>query len=181
VLRILGILLALAVITMLGTAALRPNTFQIQRSRAISAPPEKIFALVNDFHHWKLWAPQDREDPQLKRTFSGPETGLGAQSAWSGGGSSGRGSMEIVESDPSKSVSIKVDFVKPFEAHNLNRFTLEPVGASTRVTWEMRGTNAFFMKVMGLFVDMDKMMGKHFESGLENLDAACQSNSAPRM
>jgi len=59
--------------------------------------------------------------------------------------------------------------VKPFKAHNVNQFTLEPVGSSTKVTWTMEGTNVYPAKVMSLFVDMDRMMGKHFEAGLDNL------------
>jgi uncharacterized protein YndB with AHSA1/START domain len=172
-LKVIGAVV-LFVVAILVIAAFRSNTIQIQRSRTIQAPPEKIFALINDFHNWKLWAPQDLEDSTLKRTFSGPENGLGAESEWSGSGNSGKGRMEIVESDGPRKISIKVDFVKPFEAHNINVFTLEPVGTSTKVTWEMRGTNAYFMKVMGIFMNMGRLMGKHFDAGLENLQKASE-------
>jgi len=166
--------IAIVFLSIMAVAAFRPSTIQIQRSRNIRAPAERVFTLINDFHNWPLWAPQDREDPTLKRTFSGPEAGLGATSEWSGSGSSGKGRMSIVESEAPKRVAIAVDFVKPFEAHNKNEFTLEPSGASTRVTWKMHGTNAYFMRVMGLFVNMDKLMGEHFEHGLENLQKECE-------
>jgi hypothetical protein len=133
--------------------------------------------LIDDFHNWKQWAPRDVEDPAMKRTFSGPEHGLGAASEWSGSGNSGKGKMLIVESEPPKKISIRVDFVKPFEAHNVNEFTFESVGASTLVTWKMHGTNAYFMKVMGIFVNMDKMMGQHFERGLDNLKIVCEKQT----
>jgi uncharacterized protein YndB with AHSA1/START domain len=160
---------ALVVLAILVIAAFRPGSIQILRSRSIQATPDKVFALIEDFHNWKQWAPQDVDDPALKRTFSGPEHGLGAASEWSGSRNSGQGKMLIVESEPPKKLSIKVDFVKPFEAHNVNEFTLEPAGASTLVTWKMQGTNAYFMKVMGIFMNMDKVMGEHFERGLDNL------------
>ena len=79
-----------------------------------------------------------------------------------------------MESEPPRRISIKVDFVKPFEAHNVNEFTLDPVGTSTLVTWKMRGTNAYFMKVMEIFMNMDKVMGEHFEHGLDNLKTVCE-------
>lgn len=82
--------------------------------------------------------------------------------------------MTIMESTPPGKVVVKVDFVKPFTAHNVNEFTLEP-GPSTRVIWTMRGSNLYFMKLMGIFVNMDRMMGKHFETGLQNLKAAAES------
>jgi len=168
---------ALVVLAILVVAAFRSGTIQIQRSRSIQAPPDRVFALIDDFHNWKQWAPQDMEDPTMKRAFTGPEHGLGAASEWSGSGNSGKGRMSIVESEPPKRISITVDFVKPFEAHNVNEFTLESVGASTLVTWKMHGTNAYFMKVMGIFVNMDKVMGKHFEHGLDNLKIVCEKQT----
>ena len=77
--------------------------------------------------------------------------------------------MSIIESVPSTKISIETDFTKPFVAHNLNEFVLEPAGSATRVTWTLPGTNLYLMKIMGTFVNMDRMMGKHFETGLNNL------------
>jgi uncharacterized protein YndB with AHSA1/START domain len=155
-------------------AAMKPDTIRIQRSITINAPQETVFALINDFHNWPQWAPQDKQDPSLKRAFSGPPSGSGAASDWAGSGNSGQGHMRITESIPYRSVSLKVDFVKPFEAHNRNDFTLKPVNGSTEVTWTMEGSNVYMMKVMGVFVNMDRMMGKHFEDGLGNLKAVAE-------
>jgi hypothetical protein len=33
----------------------------------------------------------------------------------------------------------------------------------------MHGPNLYVMKLMSVFTNMDRVMGKHFESGLENL------------
>ena len=118
VLRVVAVAV-LVVLAILVIAAFRTGTIQILRSRSIQAPPDKVFAWIDDFHNWKQWAPQDVEDPTMKRTFSGPEHGLGAASDWSGSGNSGKGRMSIVESEPPKRISINVDFVKPFEAHNV--------------------------------------------------------------
>jgi uncharacterized protein YndB with AHSA1/START domain len=168
ILKVLAILVVLA-LTVLVIAATRPNTIQVQRSALIGAPPEKVFQLINDFHDWPRWAPQDREDPSMQRTYSGADRGVGAVSYWHGKGSMGRGQMTITDSVPVKEIIVTTDFIKPFEAHNVNEFVLEGVGHATKVTWTMRGTNLYPMKVMGMFVDMDRLMGKHFEAGLENL------------
>ena len=166
--KILGILVVLTVI-LLVMAATRPSTVQVQRSALIGAPPEKVFAFINDFHEWPRWAPQDREDPSMQRTYSGAARGVGAVSNWHGKGSTGRGQMTITSSVPVKEIIVTTDFIKPFAAHNVNEFLLERSGNSTRVTWTLRGTNLYPMKVMGLFVNMDRLMGTHFEAGLENL------------
>jgi uncharacterized protein YndB with AHSA1/START domain len=168
------IVVAVVVAAVLAFAATKPGTFRVERSRSIKAPPEKIFALINDFHSWSRWAPQDQEDPSMKRTYRGAESGTGALSEWNSSGSAGRGQMSITESVAPRQISVKVDFVKPFEAHNMNVFKLEPEGDSTKVIWIMQGTNLYIMKIMSVFVNMDRMMGKHFEAGLDNLKALAE-------
>lgn len=159
-------------------AARKPDTIRIERSIVIQAAPEKIFPLIGDFHHWSQWAPQDREDPSIQRTFRGPSSGVGAESEWTSNGRAGTGQMAIAESVPPERIVIDVHFVKPFVAHNVNTFTLEPEGASTnvatKVTWSMLGTNVYMLKLMSVLVDMDQMMGEHFESGLRDLKAAAE-------
>jgi uncharacterized protein YndB with AHSA1/START domain len=150
-------------------AATKPDIIRIQRSITINAPQAKIFPLIDDFHNWSNWAPQDTEDPTIQRTFSGPASGEGAVSDWSGSGNTGKGRMTITKSVPPDNILVMVDWTKPFQAHNLNEFVLEPQGEATKVTWTMNGTNVYMMKVMGVFVNMDRFMGKHFEIGLANL------------
>jgi len=166
------VLVIVAVILM--AAAMKPNTFRIERSVEIQAPQEKIFPLINDFRNWREWAPQDREDPSIMRTYSGPPSGVGTASEWTSSGKAGSGKMSITESVPPSKVEIAVDFVKPFAAHNVNTFMLEPEGGSTKVTWSMQGTNLYFMKVMSMFSSMDRMLGGHFERGLRDLKTAAE-------
>jgi len=145
----------------------------VQRSITINAPAEKNFPFLNDFHDWIRWAPQDKEDPTMTRTYSGAANGKGAVSDWDSKGNAGKGRMTIIESSQPTHVVVQVDFVRPFAAHNVNEFILEP-GSSTRVTWTMQGSRLYIMKVMGIFVNMDRVMGKHFEAGLTNLKSAAE-------
>jgi hypothetical protein len=175
---IVGVAIAAALAFVVLFAATRPNIFRVQRSVTIDAAPEKIFPLIDDFHNWPGWAPQDREDPRMKRTYSGAAFGTGAVSDWDSSGSAGKGRMSIIESTPPTRVVIKVDFVKPLAAHNLNEFISEPIselGPATKITWTMQGSNLYVMKVMSIFVNMDRVMGKHFETGLNNLKKAAEN------
>ncbi len=172
ILRIVLILL-LALAAILLFAATRPNTVTVERSIVINAPPEKILPLLNDFHNWPQWAPQDREDPTMTRTFSGPENGSGAISDWTAKGSAGRGRMTITSATPTQ-VQVTVDFVKPFAAHNLHTLTLTPEATKTHVTWTVRMQAVYPMKVMGLFLGMDNFIGKHFQTGLETLKTVAE-------
>jgi uncharacterized protein YndB with AHSA1/START domain len=168
------IVLALVVALVLIFAATRPNTLTIQRSIIIQASPEKVFALLDDFQNWPRWAPQDNEDSTLVRSYSGPASGLGAVSEWSGKGNSGQGRITITASEPPRSLTASADWVRPIRSHNENLFLLESAGTQTRVTWTWKAENLFPMKLMGLAVNMDRMMGSHFDSGLARLKRAAE-------
>lgn len=166
---IAALVAVIAVILIL--AAMRPDTFRIERRITIQAAPEKVYALLDDFHHWASWSPWEKLDPAMNRSFSGTASGKGAGYAWQGNKKVGKGSMEILESQPGARLVIKLDFFEPFEAHNMARFDLVPQAGETAVTWAMFGPSPFMMKIMHLFMNMDTMVGKDFEDGLNNLKA----------
>jgi len=172
--KIIAIVVGVLVAGVLLFAATRPDAFRVQRSATIKASPDRIFALLNDFHRWGVWSPWERKDPEMKRTFGAATSGTGAVYAWEGNKDVGQGRMEIAESVAPSKVAIRLDFVKPFEAHNMVEFVLEPRGESTDVTWSMTGNTPYFAKIIHLFIDMDRMVGKDFEAGLANLKAAAE-------
>jgi hypothetical protein len=155
-------------------ASTRPGTFRVERSATIAAPPARVFALIDDFHSWAAWSPWEHLDPAMKKTYSGPASGPGAIYEWEGNSKAGKGRMEIVNSAASSLVDIKLDFLKPFEAHNTAVFNLEPVADSTKISWAMLGTKPLMMKVIGIFMNMDAMIGKDFERGLANLKSIAE-------
>jgi Polyketide cyclase / dehydrase and lipid transport len=152
-------------------AATKPDTFRVERTAGIKAPAEKIYPLINDFHSWESWSPFEKLDPAMKKSYSGPANGLGAVYEWEGNSKAGMGRMEITSTSPSSSVSIKLDFLKPFEGHNTAQFTLQPTGDTTNVTWAMYGGVPYMAKLMTLVFDRDRMIGAMFDEGLANLKA----------
>ena len=177
-LAIIVVVLIVAVAAVLALATRKPATFRIARSTRIKAPPERIFALIDDFRAWSAWSPWEKMDPALKRSYGGAPSGTGAVYEWEGNRKVGRGRMEITDAEAPSRVAIKLDFLKPFEAHNTTAFTLEPQGEITEVTWAMTGPNLFIGKVMGLFMDMDRMIGRDFEQGLAHLKAIAEGGAA---
>lgn len=171
--------LALAVVVLIAAvllfAATRPDSFRVQRSLSIAAPPAKIFPLINDLHAFQTWSPYEKKDPAMKRTHSGPASGPGASYAWEGNKEIGIGNMQITEAVAPDRVTMKLDFLQPFEAHNIVDFTLVPNGyGSTEVTWALHGPSPFVSKLMGLVFDMDKMVGRDFDEGLASLKALAE-------
>ncbi|HLJ88030.1 MAG TPA: SRPBCC family protein [Candidatus Angelobacter sp.] len=154
-------------------AATRPDTFRVQRAANIRASSERIFPLISDFHNWGSWSPWEKLDPAMKRTFDGAASGKGSVYAWEGS-KAGAGRMEIMSAAPSSKIVIKLDFIKPFEAHNTVEFNLEGEGESTKVTWDMEGRSPYMMKVMGIFFNMDNRIGKDFEAGLASMKAVAE-------
>jgi len=171
---IIAAVLVLAVAAVLIYAAFRPGTLTVQRSAVIKAAPEKIFALINDFGQWTAWSPYEKKDPAMKRARSGPPQGKGAHYAWEGNKDVGKGRMEIADASPPSQVTINLDFEKPFEAHNTVVFKIEPKGDATNVTWTMTGRSNYIAKVIGIFLNMDKMIGTDFEAGLANMKAVAE-------
>lgn len=155
-------------------AATKPDTFRVQRSASIKAPPEKIFPLINDLAQWRTWSPYEAKDPAMQREMSAVTAGTGATYAWKGNRNVGEGRMEIVESTPPSKIAIKLDFISPIEGHNVATFTLEPAADGTNVTWAMDGPSPYIAKVMGVVFDMDKMIGTDFAVGLANLKALAE-------
>jgi hypothetical protein len=152
----------------------KPGTFTVIRSTVIAAPPEAIFPLIDDFHAWIDWSPWENvPGDELAKTFSGAEKGIGAAYQWAGK-KTGQGRMEIVGSAPSSRIDIDLRFLKPFKAENLTEFHLTPVGGGTDVVWTMTGKTTLMSKVMGLFMNMDKMVGGSFEQGLAALKAIAE-------
>ena len=155
-------------------AATKPDTFRVQRSVNIKASPDKIFPLINDLHAWEGWSPWEKIDPALKRTYSGASLGKGAIYEWNGNKDIGQGRMEIIESSPSSRIALKIDFLKPFEAHNMIEFTFQQQGETTVVTQAMYGPSPFISRLMGLFFSMDKMVGEKYEEGLSGIKSIAE-------
>ena len=166
---VIGVALVLAVVVVLILASQKPDEFRVARSTLIKAPPEKILGYISDFHKWELWSPFEKYDRAVKKTYTGAASGKGAIFEWEGNSKAGKGRMEVLEPSAPGTVTIKLDFLKPFESKNTAEFKTVPKGDSTELTWEMRGPEPFFTKVMFVFMNMDKMVGKEFDEGLASL------------
>ena len=168
------ILVVLLVAAVLIFAATRPDSLRVQRAASIKAPPEKIFPLISDFKRWAAWSPYEKKDPGMKRSYGGAAEGKGATYAWDGDSNVGQGRMEITDAQSPGRVAIKLDFTRPFEAHNNVVFTLLAKGDATEVTWDMQGPANYLSKLIGVFVNMDRMIGQDFEVGLANLRSVAE-------
>ena len=152
--------------------------FEVVRETTLAASRAAVYALLVDFHEWRKWSPWEDIDPALSRTYSGPDAGVGATYEWVGNRKAGAGRMEITDAvEPSK-VQIALQFLKPFKSSNTTTFELVERDGETHVTWRMVGPKTFMVRFMGVFMSMDKMVGKDFEKGLSRLREAATSGAS---
>lgn len=166
-----------ALVGVLGFASSRADVMHIERTAEMSAPPDLVFAQIEDFHAWERWSPWGDLDPKMKLEYGGAARGPGATYTWSGNADVGKGRMEITTTTAPSTVDIQLDFLEPVEAHNRIRFQLTPSGASTRVVWSMDAPQDLISKVAGLFMNLDAMIGKDFEKGLAALKAQVEGKA----
>jgi uncharacterized protein YndB with AHSA1/START domain len=169
--------IAAVIVVLVILIALRPAEFSLSRSTTIAAPPQAVFAQVNDFHRWDAWSPWAKLDPGMTKTYEGAPAGVGAVYTWSGNNTVGEGRMTITDSRPGELVRIRLEFKRPMTATNVTDFTFTPAGDRTIVVWSMSGRNGFMAKAFGFFVNMDKLVGGDFEKGLASLKAICESGT----
>ena len=169
-----AIALAIVVAALLAYAARKPDTFRIQYATGINAPAERIFPLIANLKSMNTWNPFVEPDPAIKIAYSDPDSGKGAAHTWSGNSKVGEGRIEITDAAPSSRVAMQLDMLKPMKARNAVEFTLRPNGHGTTVTWAMSGRRPLMVKLMSVFIDCDKMVGKEFEKGLGKLKAIAE-------
>lgn len=174
------ILLAVAavVVLLVAVVATRPSEFQVRRSATMAAPPAVVYAQIADFGRWSEWSPWAKLDPGMKTTLDGAPTAPGHAYSWTGNDKVGKGRMTILSAQPGEKVEIRLEFIEPWASTNATVFDLAQDGAGTRVTWTMSGHANFVMKAMGLFGDMDKMIGNDFERGLATMKSVAEVEAA---
>jgi hypothetical protein len=147
------------------------SSYEVRRSITIEAEPKKVYDRIVDLQKWPAWSPWEGLDPGMTKRYTGPGSGVGASYAWSGNRKVGEGRMTITDVAEPGRVALDLHFLKPFKAENETVFVLEPAGQGTEVTWSMTGSHTVLSRIMGIFVSMDKMIGKDFEKGLAQLKA----------
>lgn len=176
-LLIVGAVVAVLVIAVLLAAASKPKEMVIERRTVIRAPAETIYPMIADFRRWAEWSPYDKIDPGMTRTYGGPASGVGATYAWAGT-KAGSGRMEILQADAPDFLHIKLDFTKPMEAHNRTEFMLQPASDGMEVVWRMTGPAPLMSRLMGVFINLDQMIGKDFANGLAAMKANAEGRAA---
>jgi Polyketide cyclase / dehydrase and lipid transport len=168
--KFLFLLVVICAITIYLLALTKPKTTHCIRKIKIKSASKAIFDKINDFKNWDDWSPY-LKDPNMVKTYSGAQMGIGAHYAWSGDKNVGEGEITITDTTPTSQICLNLHMIKPFEAQNNVVFNLteNENGDETEVSWELSAPAPLFTRVMSVFFDMDKMIGNDFEIGLLRL------------
>lgn len=173
-LKIVVIAIPVVIILFLIVAALQSSSYRVIRSLVINAKPDAVFPHVNIVKQWEAWSPWSKVNSNMKLTYEGPASGVGARYAWAGNNQVGEGRSTVAESRANEFIRFKLDFTKPMTSSATAEFTFKPQGNGSEVTWMNEGEKPFMMKAMCMLVRMDKMLCGNMESGLADLKKAAE-------
>ncbi|MFI5306323.1 MAG: SRPBCC family protein [Polyangiales bacterium] len=157
--------------------ASRPDHYHVERSATMAAPADVVYAQVDDLRAWSAWSPWEKRDPDMKKTYEGPERGVGAVYIWQGNQQVGQGKTTITASTPPNALRMETHFIQPFPSVATSGFDLAPSGDHTKVTWSTDGKVAFMGKFFGLFFNMDSIVGPDFDRGLEGIKNVAEAKA----
>lgn len=169
--RLLKVVIGLVLVLVVGGFFL-PGTFSVSRSTVVSAPADKVYALVANPRHWNRWAVWNLRDPAMKIDYSGPESGAGATWAWQSK-SQGDGRMNFTEAEAAKRLAYELYF-PDFGTTSKGELRFAAEGQATRVTWVMNGDMGRNPLYHWFALFSEQMMGPDFEGGLANLKALAE-------
>jgi effector-binding domain-containing protein len=168
ILKVLGIILAIIIVLIIILVVAMPTKYNVERSITIDAPKTIIFNQVSYFENSIKWSPWSKMDPNMSYEISGTDGTVGSMYSWSGNDSVGVGSLTTVSVTEDR-IDQKLDFTAPWEAHDDTYYLFEDTPEGIKINWGLDGNLSRPMNLMGLFMNMDDMIGPEYEKGLEAL------------
>ena len=173
----IGLGLLGALVLLIIVIATRPTDYSVERSISVSAPPETVFPWVCDLTKFPEWSPWEKLDPKMSKSFAGTACTVGQSYDWSGNDEVGKGNMKLTQLAANENATLSLEFFEPFQSKANTALTLASENGGTRVTWSMSGKNNFMAKAVGLFIDMEGMIGASYDEGLAMLKSKVEAGS----
>ena len=168
-----GVLLVIVGIVVLAlvVALFVKKDYAVERQITINKPESVVFDFIKHLKNQDQYSVWNNLDPAMKKTYTGTDGTVGFISAWESANKNvGKGEQEITNIVEDDRVDMKLRFKEPFEAEDNAYMATEAAGADqTNVKWGFKGKMAYPMNLMLLFVDMEGMLGKDLQAGLDKL------------
>lgn len=179
ILKIIGIVIAVAVAVLIGIGLFTPADYNFSRSVVIQSTPQNIFYTISHFSEFPKWSPWQELDPNMKTSLDGTDGTVGARYNWVGNDKAGSGDMTITDLKPNEYLEQTLHFIKPFESSATTYYKIEAAEGGQKVSWGMKGTNGFVARIfMTLMGGIENAVGKDYDKGLAALKKLCESAPA---
>lgn len=140
-------------------------SYTVERSLLVHCTPAAAFEVLRDFHRWKDWSPWLIHDPACTLEYHQPKE-IGGFYTWKSG-LIGEGRVTHTLMQPVDSLTMDLNFIKPFKSQAKVAFALKAEGGQTRIRWTMSSQLPYFMRPwLSMFT---RMIGQDFELGLLRL------------
>jgi effector-binding domain-containing protein len=160
-----GVLGLLALVLIAGLII--PKESLVERSIDIDAPITMVYESVNSLQDWEKWSPWEERDPNSEKKYDGEPGAIGSSYYWNGNDDVGEGTMTITEAQAGESVTVKLEFIRPWPGEADAKVVLAAnEDGSTKATWHFSSVSPYPYNVMNIFMNMDDMLGPDYEKGL---------------
>ena len=170
-LLIIGLALVGIIALLLIIALFINGNYSLEREVIINKPKKEVFDYVKYLKNQNKFSVWAKIDPAMKTEFRGEDATVGFVSAWdSENKKAGKGEQKIIGIKLGERIDYEIHFIKPFEATDYAYLEFEAISDSaTNVKWAFKGEMKFPMKLMLLFMNMEKMLAPDLQNGLNNL------------
>lgn len=168
--KIVVVLLILIAIPLIAALFVKKE-YSVEREITIMCDNENVFEYIKYLRNQNNYSVWSTMDPDMKKTYTGTDGTVGFVSAWESKDENvGTGEQEIIKIEDGKRIDFELRFIEPFEATDKAYMSTEAISPSqTKVKWGFNGKMSYPMNLMLLFMDMEEMLGKDLQKGLENL------------
>ncbi|HEX9150497.1 MAG TPA: SRPBCC family protein [Flavobacterium sp.] len=166
---LLGILAIIAIALII--ALFLPKNYAVEREITINQPKDSVFNYVKYLKNQDEFSVWSKKDPAMKKTFKGTDGTVGAIAAWDSKDKNvGVGEQEIKKITEGERIDFELRFKVPFESTDNAYIITEAMSPNqTKVKWGFNGKMPYPMNLMLPIMNMEKMLGKDLQDGLNNL------------
>ncbi len=170
--------IALAAVLILG--AIEPTDIVVSRSILIKAPKDSVFEQIVQFRKWPNWSPWNQLDSTMKMSYIGTDGETGSGYHWVGDEDKvGEGEMKNMAMNGTQ-MEYELHILKPMQMDATGMLVVkDTTKENVKVTWNLKKHTSFPLNAMGMFINMDKLLGKDFENGLGSMKKYVEGRVPP--
>ncbi len=169
----LGIIIAFGgiIILLLAIGIFVKKDYSVAREVVINKSKSLVFnylKFLKNQSNFNVWS---SIDPHMKTEYRGTDGNEGFVSAWESDNKNvGKGEQEILKIVDGERIDYEIRFLKPFKSTSWAFITTTSLDENkTLVHWEFNGKMKYPTNLSLLFMNMEKLVGKDLQTGLNNL------------